>query len=305
MTTSDDRHRRQQLADFLRTRRAALQPADVGLDGGGRRRTPGLRREEVAQLSGVGATWYTWLEQARDVRPSAEVLEALARALRLDVAERAHLFQLARAQRTPAPTREQVSPALKRLIDNLGPVPAFVRGRRLDYLAWNRAGALAMGDPGDYPPGRRNALWMMFTDPARPRLVENWEANARSLLAVFRAAHARNIDDPAFAELIAALEQVSPQFRDWWPRHEVRGSVEGRKTINHPLVGRLVFEFALFERGEAPDQQLLLYSPLPLHDTPAKLTRLLAGEGCGRGRAQGAAGGGRGGGTGVGAAFAS
>jgi transcriptional regulator with XRE-family HTH domain len=278
MTATDDHHRRRELADFLRTRRAALQPADVGLEGGGRRRTPGLRREEVAQLSGVGATWYTWLEQARDVRPSAQVLEALARALRLDAAERAHLFELGRAQRTPPPTREQVSPALKRLIDNLGPVPAFVRGRRLDYLAWNRAAEVAMGDPGDYPPGRRNALWMMFTDPTRPRLVENWEANARSLLAVFRAAHARNIDDPAFAELIAALEQVSPLFREWWPRHEVRGSVEGRKTINHPLVGRLVFEFALFERGEAPGQQLLLYSPLPLHDTPAKLARLLAGD---------------------------
>lgn len=277
MTEADDSHRRRELADFLRTRRARLQPADMGLDGGGRRRTPGLRREEVAQLSGVGTTWYTWLEQAREVRPSPQVLDALAATLRLDAAERAHLFLLGRgAQEPPPPGDERVSPALRRLIDNLGPVPAFVRGRRLDYLAWNRAAVVTMGDPAGYPPGRRNAVWMMFTDPGRRTLVDDWEGSARSLLAVFRAAHARNLDDPAFARLIGALHEASPEFRAWWPHHEVRGPVEGRKQLDHPRAGRLVFEFATFERGEAPGQQLLLYSPLPAHDTVAKLARLIA-----------------------------
>jgi transcriptional regulator with XRE-family HTH domain len=273
-----DDSRRQQLADFLRTRRARLQPGDVGLDGSGRRRTPGLRREEVAQLAGVGTTWYTWLEQARDVRPSAQVLDALARALRLDGAERAHLFQLGRGEQTPPPSAEseRVSPALQRLIDNLGPVPAFVRGRRFDYLAWNRAAAVTMSDPARFPKGRRNAIWMMFTDPLRRTLVVDWEKNARTALAQFRAASARHLGDPAFAELIDALHDASPEFSAWWASHEVGAPAEGRKQLQHPEVGRLVFEHATFRLGEAPDQELQLYSPLPAHDTPAKLARLLA-----------------------------
>src|SRR6059058_1643910 len=142
--------RREELADFLRRRRANIRPADVGLPAGGRRRTPGLRREEVAQLAGVGATWYTWLEQGRDVRASFEVLEAISRALRLTPAERTHLIRLGRGEEAPPgkPPAERVSPTLRRLIENLGPSPAFVLGRRWDYLAWNRAACAVFGDYG-------------------------------------------------------------------------------------------------------------------------------------------------------------
>src|SRR5271167_3990954 len=170
---SNGHRRREELADFLRTRRASLKPEDVGLPGGGRRRTPGLRREEVAQLAGVGATWYTWLEQGRDVRASLDVLEAVARALRLTPAERTHLVLLGRGEEAPpckAPA-EQVSPTVRHLVENLGPGPAYAMGRRWDYLAWNRAFEVVFGwQPGEDPLSR-NAVWLMFMDPVRRRLM--------------------------------------------------------------------------------------------------------------------------------------
>src|SRR5919201_3772884 len=154
--------RREELADFLRRKRAGIKPEDVGLPNGGRRRTPGLRREEVALLAGVGTTWYTWLEQGRDVRASLDVLEALARALRLTPAERTHLILLGRGEEAPPcrPPSERVSPTLRRLIENLGPNPAFVLGRRWDYLAWNKAACAVFGDLGKVPRSQRNHLWL-------------------------------------------------------------------------------------------------------------------------------------------------
>jgi transcriptional regulator with XRE-family HTH domain len=271
--------RREQLADFLRTRRAALQPADVDLPNGGRRRTPGLRREEVAQLAGVGTTWYTWLEQGRDVRASVEVLEALARALRLDPFERAHLLLLGRGEQDPpcAPPEEHVSPMLRRLIENLGPNPAFILGRRWDYLAWNRATCALFGDLDALPAPARNHVWLTFMDPGRRRLVCDWEETAQRCVAKFRADSAHYLGDPAFEELISALRDASPEFRKWWKRHDVAGTGEGRKELDHPLVGRLDFEHASFVHPQTPGQRLALYSPAE-SDTAAKLARLLEGE---------------------------
>jgi transcriptional regulator with XRE-family HTH domain len=236
--------RRSELADFLRTRRAALQPEDVGLPSGGRRRTPGLRREEVAQLASVGATWYTWLEQGRDVRASLEVLEALARALRLTQAERTHLVLLGRGEEPPPykSPAERVSPALRRLIDNLGPNPAFILGRRWDYLAWNDAAAALLGDLGSIPRPSRNHAWLTFES------------------------------------LITALRNTSPEFSRAWDRHEVSQAGEGRKDLRHPAVGMLSFSHAVFHPAEASEQRLILYSPLPDNDTPAKLATLLEGR---------------------------
>jgi transcriptional regulator with XRE-family HTH domain len=269
--------RRDELADFLRNRRASVTPDDVGLPNGGRRRTPGLRREEVAQLAGVGTTWYTWLEQGRDVRASMEVLESIAQALRLTPAERGHLILLGRGEQAPplcAPA-EKVSPTVKRLIDNLGPNPANLIGRRSDILAWNRAYAVVFGDPGEVPKPFRNSIWLTFMDPARRELVTDWERSSRLMLARFRADHAKHIGDPGFEELIGTLNEASPEFRTWWKRHEVSGSGEGRKTLNHPVVGKLLFEHAVFRPAEAPEQRLALFSPLAEEDTPAKLARLL------------------------------
>jgi transcriptional regulator with XRE-family HTH domain len=272
--------RREELADFLRRRREQIRPEDVGLPSGGRRRTPGLRREEVAQLSGVGATWYTWLEQGRDVRASMEVLESISRALRLSPAERTHLILLGRGEEAPpwkAPS-ERVTPSLRRLIENLGPSPAIVLGRRWDYLAWNRAACAVFGDFDSIPRGARNHLWLIFMDPARRELFPDWERGARLAAAKFRADSARHIGDPSFEELIQALRHSSPEFCKAWKRHEVARSGEGRKELQHPLAGQLVFEHAVFHPAEAPQQRLILYTPVHEHDTPEKLAELLERE---------------------------
>jgi transcriptional regulator with XRE-family HTH domain len=273
-----DGRRRAELADFLKARRAALQPEDVGLPGCGRRRTPGLRREEVASLAGVGTTWYTWLEQGRDVRASLSVLEAIAGALRMTPAERGHLIMLGRGEQPPPPppARERVSPTVRRLVEHLGPNPANVLGRRYDFLAWNDAFTAVFGDLEQFPPEERNQVWLTFMDPARRELTTDWEVGARRILARFRADHAQYVGDPAFESLIESLLRASPEFRAWWPRHEVLGTGEGRKEIMHPIVGAMSFEHAIFRHSETHEQRLVLYSPLPDNDTPAKLAELLA-----------------------------
>src|ERR1700689_2342495 len=177
----DGERRRAQLSEFLRIRREAIEPHEVGLAGGGRRRTPGLRREEVAALAGVGTTWYTWLEQGRDVRASLDVLEALASALRLTPAERSHLILLGRGEQAPPckPPVEKISNELRRLVQNSGPGPAMVLGRRYDVVAWNQAAALVLGDPGIHSKATRNHLWLTFMDPSRRSLFVHWERDSR------------------------------------------------------------------------------------------------------------------------------
>jgi transcriptional regulator with XRE-family HTH domain len=269
--------RREELADFLRRRRASIRPEDVGLPSGGRRRTPGLRREEVAQLAGVGTTWYTWLEQGRDVRASIEVFEAIARALRLTPAERAHLILLGRGEEAPAckPPPERISPTLRRLIDNLGPNPAMVLGRRWDYLAWNRAACALFGDFDSIPRPARNHLWQLFMNPIRREMLPDWKETTRLAAAKFRADSASHLGDPSFEELIQELRQASPEFCKAWKRHEVARVGEGRKVIHHPIAGMLVFEHAVFNPVEASEQRLTLYSPVPGTDTAEKLAELL------------------------------
>jgi len=275
------RLRRESLADFLRTRRAALKPDDVGLPSGGRRRTPGLRREEVAQLAGVGTTWYTWLEQGRDVRASLEVLESLARALRLDQAERNHLILLGRGEAAPPCKNpaERVSPTLRRLIENLGPNPAYILGRRWDYLAWNDAAVALLGDFAALPRAARNHAWQTFTDPARREMFTDWERSSRTLVAKFRSDSARHIGDPEFESLILALRKSSPEFSRAWDRHEVSQSGEGRKDLRHPVAGIMSFSHAVFHPAEKLEQRLVLYTPLPENDTAEKLAALMGGQG--------------------------
>lgn len=279
-TPASGARRRAELADFLRQRRAALQPEDVGLPGGGRRRTPGLRREEVAQLAGVGTTWYTWLEQGREVRASLDVLEAIARALRMDSAERTHLILLGRGEQPPPckSPAERVSPTLRRLVENLGPNPAYILGRRWDYLAWNDAAVALLGDLGAIPRAQRNHAWLTFTDPARREMFTDWERSSRILAAKFRADSARHLGDPEFEALIKALGESSPEFCRAWKRHEVTSSGEGRKDLIHPVAGMLSFSHAVFHPHESAEQRLILYSPLPENDTAQKLAGLMAGR---------------------------
>ena len=275
-TPSNGERRRAELADFLRRRRADIKPEDLGLPGGGRRRTPGLRREEVAQLAGVGTTWYTWLEQGRDVRASQEVLESLARALQMTPVERAHLLLLGRGEEAPvsAAPLESASPSLRRLIDTLGPAIAYVLGRRWDVLAWNQAARAVIGDFEAIEAPSRNHLWLMFTDPTRRELMPDWEGAARNCVAKFRVDHARHLGDPSFEELVVALRGASRDFCRAWKRHEVGFSSGGRKELRHPEAGTLHFEHQAFHPTDEPEQRLILYTPVPGTGTAEKLEEL-------------------------------
>src|SRR5260370_7773627 len=205
--------RREALADFLRKRRASLSPGEVGLLPGLRRRTPGLRREEVAQLANIGTSWYVWLEQGRDVHPSAPVLESRAQALRLPTNERRHLFLLAGQALPPpvSPAEESIGPALQHVLDDLNPSPAYVLGRRYDYLAWNKAadGLFAISDTlsETSSPYARNMIWRLFTSPTT-RERPNWEMVARPSLAAFRTPNPPHPPNPCFHELSDALNQL-------------------------------------------------------------------------------------------------
>jgi transcriptional regulator with XRE-family HTH domain len=258
--------RRQALADFLRQRRAHLSPSDVDLPTGFRRRTPGLRREEVAQLANMGTSWYIWLEQGRDVHPSAAVLESLAQALRLTPNERRHLFLLTGQPLPPPPVspEESISPALQQVLDDLNPSPAYILGRRYDYLAWNKA-ADALYSISDVisdasSPYARNMVWRLFTN-RRTRERPNWEMVARATLAEFRTASARYPGDPWFEELIEDLKQVSPEFCQWWPHHDVRSTLDGHKVIEHPTLGSLEFEHFTLQVFTNPDVRIMIYTP--------------------------------------------
>ncbi|GHO41938.1 helix-turn-helix transcriptional regulator [Ktedonospora formicarum] len=270
-------YRLHELGDFLRTRRARLTPEEVGLPRGNRRKTPGLRRAEVAQLVGVSVDWYTWLEQGRSISPSTQVLERLVQALHLDVNERSHLFLLAHQQPPPALSQEPevVSPTLQHFLDHFGYRPAFVSGRQWDILAWNDAGCAVFGDFRLKTTRERNTVWSLFVDSASRQFVVDWEEDARRILAQFRSSCGRHLGDPQLTELIHELMHYSPEFRAWWPDHEVLGAQEVKKTLNHPQVGYLVFERLTFQVLDTPDFKTTVYTPLDEADTPRKLEHLL------------------------------
>jgi transcriptional regulator with XRE-family HTH domain len=276
-TNTDTDDRRREAGDFLRSRRERLIPFDVGLPNGFRRRTLGLRREEVAMLAGIGTTWYTWLEQGRDVRPSDEVLSALAAALRLDPTEQRHLFILhdRPVPEQPATGAEQVDEPLRRMLDSLTGQPAYVLGRRWDVLAWNRAAEAVYGPYGRLEGDERNALHLVFANLEHRRLLVDWEAVARASLAMFRADSALYAGNPDFERLIARLTRLSPEFAQWWPQREVARPLAGQKRIDHPTAGRMLFEYSSLGVGDPPDKKLIVFTPLDDEGTALKLDRLL------------------------------
>ncbi|MCL6323851.1 helix-turn-helix transcriptional regulator [Pectobacterium polaris] len=223
---------RHDLAAFLRARRERVSPADVGLPSGGRRRTPGLRREEVAALAGVGLTWYTWLEQGRDIGVSAAFLDSLARVLKLDAAERRHLFLLAheRPPAEPGKTWCVVPPLVRRLMHDLAPHPAYILNLRWDVLTFNEpANQLFSFDA--HPSERRNLLWLLFTDPLLHERFIDWERQAPQMLSSFRRDFARATQEADIHELVDELEQVSPDFKTWWRQHEVHAPCSGVRQL--------------------------------------------------------------------------
>jgi transcriptional regulator with XRE-family HTH domain len=270
--------RRQELADFLRTRRARIVPADVGLPATNRRRTPGLRREEVAQLAGMSATWYTWLEQKRPIGVSPSVLDNLARVLQLDPAERMQLFQLALRQPVldASSQPETVSPLMRRLLDQMYPNPAFVMGRRWDILAWNRAALAFLLDFERVPANERNMLWLIFTNPALRSLIVDWSTRGQDTLARFRADYGRHAGDAHFVQLVERLNAVSPEFAQWWPRHDILPMSEGRRDYDHPLAGRMIVENTTLSVGDCPEQRLSVFLAADARNSIAKMRKLVA-----------------------------
>ena len=248
-----------ELADFLRSRRERLSPAKVGLPSGRRRRTPGLRREEVAELAGIGVDWYVRLEQGRSVRPSVATIDALARALRLSKTEHAHLSALTQRGERQAFAGEIVPDAIRRIIDGLNQ-PAYVTGQRWDVLAWNAA-AEEIFAFGRLKEEERNTLLSMFTRPATRKLFgAGWEQEARRMIAQFRANYDLFAGDQAFESLINRLRGESKEFSQWWRGHDVRGAAAGAKILHHPGKGELKLDYASFQSNDDAALKLVIYA---------------------------------------------
>lgn len=253
--------RRIEFGDFLRSRRARLTPKSVGLPLGRRRRTAGLRREEVAELAGIGVDWYIRLEQGRTVNPSVTTVDALARALKLSKAEHAHLRMLAGEADVRAFAIETVPETIRRMLNGLNQ-PAYITGRRWDVLAWNDAAEEVFGF-GRLREEDRNVLLLMLTNPRTRKLFgSSWSEEAKRMVAQFRASHDVWAGDPAFSALLARLREGSGEFTRWWGAHEVRGVAAGRKTLNHPKKGMVQFEYASFQANDDPALKLVIYTPV-------------------------------------------
>jgi len=270
------KERRAALALFLRTRRERISPELVGLPAGTRRRTPGLRREELALLAGVGATWYTWLEQGRAITVSEQVLESLARVLRLNADERTHLFILARQQLPidPLPLTQTIDSALQLVLDTMGIYPTWILSSRWDVIAWNQAACRIWGDFSVMAPRERHILWLLFTDPHFRAMAVDWERDAQLFLALFRASTQRYVGEAWLTTLVNDLKRASPAFREWWPRYAIQGVQAEHKHLNHPLVGLLVLQAKTFQIADHPDLQMIVYTPVLGTDTAAKLALL-------------------------------
>jgi transcriptional regulator with XRE-family HTH domain len=275
-----ENERRSELSDFLRSRRARIAPADAGLASGIRRRTPGLRREEVALLANIGSTWYTRLEQGLPINVSAGVLDSIARALRLTHDERAHLYVLA-GQRAPAAENdggEVATDAHRRILHALEPNPAHILGRRWDVLAQNRASAAVLGDYANASGNDRNVVWRFFADPTRRVLFAEWDTLAPRVVAKFRAIAARYPDDESFAELVRELQVASGEFRRLWAHHDVSRELHGFKRYNHPIVGDLMLEYTTLTIPDSPQMRLMVYTPELGSESEHKLKQLVEYE---------------------------
>ncbi|MDR5881794.1 helix-turn-helix transcriptional regulator [Caballeronia sp. LZ032] len=267
------------LGDFLRSRRTRLDPASFGFTG--RRRTPGLRREEVAQRANISPTWYTWLEQGRGGAPSPDVLERIAGALLLTDTEREHLFMLGLGR--PPEVRYQsvdgVNPRLQRLLDSLEASPALIKTATWDVVAWNRAAAVVLTDYGALPPGQRNILKFLFRHPAVRAKQHDWENVARFVVGAFRADVARAGIVSEAADLVDELCGASPEFEALWRDNDVLGhsDVHAIKRLQHPLLGPVELEYSAFAVDGRPDLGMIVYTPLDA-EVAGRIKTLAAGE---------------------------
>jgi transcriptional regulator with XRE-family HTH domain len=264
---------RAELRDFLRSRRGRLTPTEVGLAPGGRRRTPGLRREEVAVLAGIGVSWYTWLEQGRDISASVEVLDAISTTLQLSPSERAHLHRLAGA-RPPslaAVDAGPVPPELRRLVEAWAPRPAMLQDRHWNLLAINTGTREVFG----YTDADRNCLVSFFTNARYREMYVEWSAAAPGVVAAFRSDAGRFLDDPEFGRIARELSSRSADFAELWERNDVGPHLQAVKAVRHPEAGELVFDKTTLAVTDHPDWHLVLYNPRPGSPTENRLAELV------------------------------
>jgi transcriptional regulator with XRE-family HTH domain len=263
------------LGAYLKDRRAKLDPGAFGLSQE-RRRTPGLRREEVAQRANISPTWYTWLEQGRGGAPSADVLDRIARSLMLTDVEREHLFLLGLGR--PPEVRyhqsEGVTPRLQRVLDALEPSPAIIRTATWDVVAWNRAASVMLTDYGSLSPEQRNVLRFIFLDPRVRAAQEDWESVARFVVGAFRVDAARAGAAAAVEPLVDELCRLSPEFRAMWRDNDVRTHGEGVKHMRHPVIGPIAFEYSAFAVDGRPDLSMVVYIPATAADAE-RITALM------------------------------
>ncbi|MCK1395881.1 helix-turn-helix transcriptional regulator [Bradyrhizobium sp. 1] len=265
------------LGAYLKDRRTRLDAAAFGL-GGSRRRTPGLRREEVAQRANISPTWYTWLEQGRGGAPSPDVLDRIARALMLTDVEREHLFLigLGRPPEVRYQASEGVSPRLQRVLDALAFSPALVRTATWDVVAWNRAASVVLTDYSAIPPGQRNILRFIFCNPRVRAAQYDWDSVARFVVAAFRADAARAGAVSHVADFVDELCRTSPEFAALWRDNDVRHHGDGTKRLKHPVHGTMSFEYSSFNVEGRPDLSMIVYNPATPDD--ADRIRTLLGE---------------------------
>jgi len=269
--------RRQELTDFLKTRRAKIQPSDVGIQCSEHRRTPGLRREEVAQLAGIGLTWYTWLEQGRPIHVSEQILESLSHVFQLNSQERTHLFELAQQpiHIESENLHNTIPNNIKHLLDQLTLCPSYVIDEYWNVLAWNKAASLVFEEFEKLESKQRNLVWMMFLDNNYKKLFENWAEQAKGMLAHFRLNFGENIDEPSLNELVEMIRHESTEFNTWWPLHDVYLDDTIYKNIIHPVFGTMCFEFSSFIITNHPELKLVVHNPCDDTFTNEKMKLLL------------------------------
>lgn len=262
------------LGAFLRDRRARMDPASFGF--GGRRRTPGLRREEVAQRANISPTWYTWLEQGRGGAPSADVVDRLAKGLMLTASEREHLFLLALG-RPPAAQysrADHVTPRLQRVLDALPNSPAIIKTATWDVIAWNTAATRLLTDYAKLPREKRNVLRLIFTNPVTRAAQEDWWNVARYVVGAFRADAARAGAGTEINALVDELSRISPEFESLWRENDVAAHADGMKRMRHPEHGLIELEFSVFAVEGRPDLGMLVYNPAT-PESARRVARLL------------------------------
>lgn len=274
------------LSSFLKAQRAKLSPEDAGLPPGIRRRTPGLRREEVAVLAGVSTTWYTWLEQGRDIQVSPNVLDAVASALRLTHDERNYLYGLAMESGTgalstsevPSYSSDAVSPPLRKILQELRQCPSIISDRRCQIVGWNEAAAHVFVDFAQIPEQERNMIRLLFTRQELKRLAVNWKQFASGFLSIFRAYYGQYVEDNWYDQFLKEMMELHPDFQELWEHSEVRTAPEVVLEFRHAKAGKMLFHLTSLQLQGGSDLRCSIYTPAPDSDTEEKLSKLMRGK---------------------------